>query len=178
MKLFALPPCFIIGEVDDVDNSAASIEEILEKHADMVFRLCTVYMRNRADAEDSFQNVFLKLYKADPEFNGEEHIKAWLLKVTANECKNRLKSFWHRNIIAVDEIVLPVKDRNNREIIESLLTLPMKYRNVLYLHYFEGYSVREMSQILGLKESTVKTHLKRGRESLKPLLFQGGYDHE
>lgn len=160
-----------------MDSKSAPIAEILERHADMVFRLCTVYMRNKADAEDIFQTVFFKLYKANPKFNGEEHVKAWLLKVTANECKNRLKSFWHRNIIAVDEVVLPVKDKDDREIIESLLILPLKYRNALYLHYFEGYTIREISQILKLNESTVKTHLRRGRESLKTLLIQGGYDY-
>ncbi len=154
------------------------VVEILEKYADTVFRLCLVYMRNKPDAEDIFQNVFLKLYKVGPDFNDEEHIKAWLLKVTANECKNRLKSFWHKNMISLEEIVLPVQDKEDREVIKMVLSLPVKYRNVLYLHYFEGYSIREMSELLNLKEATVKTHLKRGRELLKKLLIQGGFTDE
>ena len=118
------------------------------------------------------------MYKVGPDFNDEEHIKAWLLKVTANECKNRLKSFWHKNMISLEEIVLPVQDKEDREVIKMVLSLPVKYRNVLYLHYFEGYSIREMSELLNLKEATVKTHLKRGRELLKKLLIQGGFTDE
>ena len=155
-----------------------SYTEILEKHADTVFRLCLLYMRDIKDAEDIFQNVFLKLCKLKPLFNDDEHIKAWLIKVTSNECKNQLKSFWRKKVICYDEVLTSVSYANNKELINSVMTLPVKYRNVLYLHYFEGYKVEELAELLKINISTIKTHLKRGRELLKNQLIRGDYEYE
>ena len=163
---------------NELQNIDTSEDKMLEKYADMVFRLCLVYMRNKADAEDAFQNVFLKLVKTKPNFNSEEHIKAWLITVASNECKNQLKAFWRRNKVSIDEVTIPVKNEDKKEIVKTVLNLPLKYRDVLYLYYFEGYKVNELSKMLDVNESTIKTHLKRGRDALKNMLVKGGYDYE
>lgn len=155
-----------------------SFVEIMEKYADMVLRICLVYMKDKTDAEDAFQNVFLKLCTSKISFHDEEHIKDWLITVAKNECKNQLLSFWHRNVTCIDEVVLPIKNAEDRGIIKATLNLPLKYRDLLYLFYFEDYKVEEISKLLGMKESTVKTRLKRGRELLKSSLLQGGYRYE
>jgi RNA polymerase sigma factor (sigma-70 family) len=155
-----------------------SITEILEKYADTVLRLCFVFMRNKTDAEDVFQNVFLKLCKIKPSFNDDEHIKAWLITVTTNECKNQFKSFWKKKVVCIDEVISSVKQKDSRAIVSYITHLPLKYRNVLYLHYFEDYKVNELALIFKTNESTVKTRLKRGRELLKSELIKGGYEYE
>jgi RNA polymerase sigma factor (sigma-70 family) len=155
-----------------------SFTEILEKYADTVLRLCFVYLRNKTDAEDVFQNVFLKLCKIKPVFNDDEHVKAWLITVASNECKNLLKSFWRKRVVCIDKAVAQVKKRDNREMVSYIMLLPLKYRNVLYLHYFEDYKVSELALILKANQSTVKTRLKRGRELLKNELVKGGYHYE
>jgi RNA polymerase sigma factor (sigma-70 family) len=159
----------------ETDNS---MTEILKKYADTVFRLCLIYVRNKADAEDAFQNVFLKLCKIKPSFNDEEHIKAWLITVTTNECKNLLKSFWRKNVVCIDEVISPVIDEGKKGVPTALLKLPVKYRNVLYLHYFEGYKVSELAKILNEKEATIKTRLKRGRGLMKNEMLKGGCEYE
>lgn len=155
-----------------------SLTEILEKYADTVLRLCFVYLRNKTDAEDVFQNVFLKLCKIKPSFNDDEHIKAWLITVTTNECKNQLKSSWRKKVAFIDEVISPIKQKDNKEIVSFIMHLPLKYRNVLYLYYFEDYKVNELASILKTNESTVKTRLKRGRDHLKSELIKGGYEYE
>lgn len=173
MKLFCIVSCFIFKGDDSVDD-----DEILEKYADMVYRICFLYMRNKTDAEDAFQNVFLKLVKSKKQFKNQQHIKAWLVTVASNECKNQLKAFWRRNKISIDSITIPVKSGYKREIVKMVLSLPLKYRNVLYLYYFEGYKINELSNLLHTNESTIKTHLKRGRSILKDMLIKGGLDYE
>lgn len=152
--------------------------EIMKKYADMVLRICLVYMKNKTDAEDVFQNVFLKLCVSKPPFHDEEHLKAWLITVARNECINVLRSFWHRNVTCIDEIVLPVKNGEDKEVIKALLNLPLKYRDVLYFFYFEGYKINELSKLFRVKEPTIKTRIRRGRELLKDILLQGGYRYE
>lgn len=152
--------------------------ETMEKHADMVLRICFLYMKNKADAEDMFQNVFLKLCESRPPYDDEEHLKAWLITVARNECRNLLRSFWRRNVTSTDQIVIPVKTKEDKGVISILLNLPTKYRDVIYLYYFEDYKINEISKLLRVKESTIKTRLKRGREILKNLLLQGGIHYE
>jgi RNA polymerase sigma factor (sigma-70 family) len=182
MKPFDLLNCVIGIRGDDVESDLLHtdnfVTKILEKYADTVWRLCLVYMRNKADAEDVFQNVFIKLYQQWPTFNGEAHVKAWLITVTTNECKNQLKSFWRKNVIAIAQVVSPIEHDNNKEVVKVVMQLPTKYRDVLYLHYFEGYKANELVTILESNESTIKTRLKRGRELLKKVLVEGGYQYE
>jgi RNA polymerase sigma factor (sigma-70 family) len=171
-----------VTEADDVENELLrmgnSYVDIMEKYADTVLRVCLVFMKNKADAEDVFQNVFLKLCEAKPHFNDEGHIKAWLITVARNECKNQLHSFWRRKVTCIDEIVLPVKNTEDKEVVKAVVNLPLKYRDIVYLFYFENYKINELSKLLNLKEPTVKTRLKRGRELLKDILLSGGFRYE
>lgn len=149
------------------------ISQIISRHADMVFRLCIVYLKNRADAEDAFQDVFLKMFEKRPSFNDEEHLKAWLIRCTINHCKNVLGSFWHRNRACLDDALTAVSSKEDKEIIEYVMQLPATYRSVIYLHYFEGYPSKEIASILKTKDATVRTQLKRGRELFENEFNQG-----
>jgi RNA polymerase sigma factor (sigma-70 family) len=181
MKPFDLLSCVIDIRGVDVKLNLLYIKDtswILERFADTVWRLCFVYMRNKVDAEDAFQNVFLKLQRQAPIFNDEYHVKAWLLTVTTNECKNQLKSFWRKHVTTADEVISQVNNEDNKEVVKIVMQLPTKYRDVLYLHYFEGYKVNELVKLLKLNESTIKTRLKRARELLKKELVEGGCIYE
>lgn len=182
MKPFDLPECVLsirgVGVESNLLHTNDSLTKVLETYADTVWRLCLVYMRNKADAEDAFQNVFMKLNRQWPKFNSEDHIKAWLIRVTTNECKNQLKSFWRKHVITIEEVIFPIENDNNKEVVKVVMQLPTKYRDILYLHYFEGYKVNELVTILESNESTIKTRLKRARELLKKELVEGGFQYE
>ncbi|RIX52118.1 RNA polymerase sigma factor [Paenibacillus nanensis] len=144
--------------------------EMYERNIDTVYRLCYVLLKNTVDADDAVQSVFLKLYHYGGAFHDREHEKAWLIVTARNTCKDVLKSWWRSRRVDMD--VLPEKtywhnDENQGDVLEKLLRLPEKYKTVLYLYYMEGYSIREMSQILDRKESTLQTQLAKGRERLR-----------
>ena len=141
-------------------------------YADTVRRLCMIYLKNDADTEDIFQTVFLKYVLSSVAFEDEEHEKAWLIRVTINACKDLLKSFFRRHTVPIDELVeLPAElPQDNREVLEAVLTLPKKYREVIYLHYYEEYTAPQISQILGKNVNTVYTLLTRARQLLKEKL--------
>ena len=154
------------------------VSEIISKYANLVFRLCVVYLKNEADAEDAFQDIFIKLFEKNPKFNDEEHIKAWLIKCTTNHCKNILGSYWNRFRVSMDNVELPIEDKEDDELVKFVMKLPFKYKAVIYLYYYEGYNSLEISEILNVKEATVRTQLKRGRELLKKDLSNGGFEDE
>lgn len=154
------------------------VSEIISKYANLVFRLCIVYLKNNADAEDAFQDIFIKFFEKNPKFNDEEHIKAWLIKCTTNHCKNILGSYWNRHRVSIDNVILPIEDKDDDELVKFVMKLPFKYKSVIYLYYYEGYSSLEISKILNIKEATVRTQLKRGRELLKKDLSNGGFENE
>jgi RNA polymerase sigma-70 factor (ECF subfamily) len=154
------------------------VSEIISKYANLVFRLCIVYLKNQADAEDAFQDIFIKLFEKNPKFNDEEHIKAWLIKCTTNHCKNILGSYWNRFRVSMDNVELPIEDKEDDELVKFVMKLPFKYKAVIYLYYYEGYNSLEISEILNVKEATVRTQLKRGRELLKKDLSNGGFEDE
>lgn len=163
------------SELLRTDNSFV---EIMERYSDMVLRICYVFMRNQADAEDTCQNVFLKLCTSAPAFREEEQIKAWLITVARNECRNYLHSFWRRRVFCTEQIALPSHSQQQWKIVNVVLKLPLKYRDILYLHYYEEYSIKELATLLHMKEPTVKTRLMRGRELLKEALQKGGFVYE
>lgn len=154
------------------------VSKVIQEHADMVFRLCFVYLKNKADAEDAFQDVFMKLFDKNPKFNDKEHIKAWLITCTTNHCKNKLRSFWNRNRVDIEDIVISITDKEEQQIINDVMELPLKYRHVIYLYYYEGYSTQEIAQLLNSKDATIRTRLRRGREILKNNLNTGGFEYE
>ena len=146
---------------------------IARRHMDTVFRLALSYMRSRADADDITQNVLLKLYRYEGDFQSESHIKNWLIRVTINECKSALRSIWRRTEDIedyVNSLVMPSQEHT--DLLEAVMKLPAKYRAAIYLFYYEGYSTAEMAQLLSIPEATVRTHLVRGRERLRKMLTE------
>lgn len=153
-------------------RSEIEVNHAVEKYADMVRRVCVCHLKNQADTEDVFQNVFLKYMLHEKPFMDEEHEKAWLLRVTINACKDLLRSFFRKNTVPLEmvkemEAEVP---KDHREVLEAVLSLPDKYKDAIYLHYYEGYSAAEIGMILGKKENTVYSLLSRGRKVLKEKL--------
>ncbi|MFI3284158.1 MAG: RNA polymerase sigma factor [Erysipelotrichaceae bacterium] len=152
--------------------------QTIEKYADTVKRICVVYLKNSSDTEDIFQNVFLKYMRNSAHFQSEEHKKAFFIRITINECKDLLKSFFRKNTVSIDEvgeIVAPSYFDENAYVRQAVLKLPENYRVVIYLHYFEGYSAVEIGKMLTKNVNTVYTLMARGREMLKESL--GGDMH-
>lgn len=143
------------------------VSETISKHADLVYRLCMVYLKNKEDAEDAFQNIFIKLFEKNHNFNDDEQLKAWLIKSTTNHCKNTMKSYWNGFRVFIDDIVLHKEDKQQGKLSEHVMKLPIKYKSVMYLYYYEGYSILEISKILNIKDEKVRMRLRRGRELVK-----------
>ena len=141
---------------------------IYETHADTLFRIAMVHLGRREDAEEATQDTFIKLMEKAPAFNDAEHQKAWLIRVITNHCKTLLGRGWRKREVML-ETVEPVAadDAEDQALIELVLSLPVKYRAVIHLYYYEDYPVREISDILQISESAVKMRLKRGRQLLK-----------
>lgn len=151
-----------------------SFDEVVCKYSDTVTGVCVMRLKNMSDAEDCYQNTFLKLFTKSPKFEDEQHIKAWLIRVAIRECASYMRK--NRRYTAVESFFdEPVSDnKDNLDISWALMKTPSKYRDVLYLHYCEKYKVKEIAQIIGAKENTVKSLLKRGREILRKIY--GGDD--
>ena len=118
----------------------------MERYADTVWRLCLIHLKNRADAEDVFQTVFLKYVLSTAAFESDEHEKAWFIRVTVNACRDLLRSFFRSRTVPLDELAdLPANvPEDHREVLDAVLALPAKYRDVVYLHYYEGYTAPEI----------------------------------
>ena len=148
------------------------IMEIYDRQVDTVYRVCYAYMKNAPEAEDMTQETFLRLMSNGKPFADQRHEKAWLIRVTINACKDLLKSLFHRRTVPLDEILeQPAEMReDHKEVLEAVLSLPQKYREVVYLHYYEGYTAPEIGKILGKKANTVYTLLTRSRQLLREKL--------
>lgn len=133
----------------------------------MLFRICMVYLGNKADAEEAMQEAFLKLMYSSPQFISDEHEKAWLIRVTANICRDMLRSVWHKRVVRMEDIENYYDNPSDAHIMEEILKLPVKYKAVIYLYYFEDYAIKKISELLKITESAVKMRLKRGRDILK-----------
>ena len=144
-----------------------------QRYLDMVYRIALNWFRHPADAEDAAQEAMLRLWHTDTDFQSEEHLRRWLVKVAVNECKRISLRPWRGRTAALEDCDGPVfEDREKRELYEAVMELPGKYRVPLYLYYYEGYAVNEVGELLGLRPSTVQTRLARGREKLKKMLTE------
>lgn len=138
---------------------------IVNLYADSVFKLAMVKTKNKQDAEDVFQDTFIKLYRCEKVFESDEHIKRWLMKVTVNTSLNLINSFWNRKTVELDE-GLTFQDETYHDIWKEIKKLPEKYRIPIHLFYVEGYSTEEIAEILHDKPSTVRSKLHRGKYKL------------
>lgn len=147
--------------------------EIVEKYFDMIYKLALSQTKNREHAEDVVQEVFLKYLKCEKDFESDEHIKAWLIRVAINCSRNVFSNSWTKKTVPLsEEIVFNTEEKS--DVYYAALELPPKYKAVIHLFYYEDLSVAQIAKYLGLKESTVKSQLSRGREMLREKL-KGGY---
>ncbi len=147
-------------------------DSIYEQYKNMVYRLAISYLKNTIDAEDIVQNVFLKLHKNLGKIDSEEYLKNWLIKVTINECKTNLLSFYKRKVrlFRNDEEERIKDNTKDNEVLNSLFLLPKQDRLIIHLYYYENYKVKEIAKILNMKENAVKQRLFRDREKLRDIL--------
>lgn len=153
-------------------RSEQEVNNAIEQYSDMILRLCTVYLKNSTDAEDILQTVFLKYALCEKAFESAEHEKAWLIRVTVNACKDWVKSFFHSRTISLEELrdYAPEATGQQYAVMEAMWSLPKQYRDVIYLHYYEGYTAPEIAGILKRNPNTVYTHLQKGKELLREAL--------
>lgn len=150
---------------------------LAEKYADTVFRVAFSYLKSREDADDVTQEVFIKLYSVDTEFESEEHIRNWLIRVTINQCRKQFRSPWRR-LENIDDYAatLSFEDDNDRELFRAVMELEQKYRSVIFLYYYIGYSTAEIADILRIPVNTVSTRLSRARARLRTMLTEVEHD--
>ena len=149
------------------------IDELIEEYSNMILQIAYQNLFNKSEAEDITQEVFIKLIKNLKNLKSKEHIKAWIIRVTINLSKDYNKSFWNKNTTAIDE-ELKYFDEENRSVFKELSKLNTEYRNIIYLYYYQGYKITEISEILSMNQNTVSSYLTRARKELKNILEDGG----
>lgn len=146
-----------------------------KQFTDTVYRVALHNTSNFSDAEDVTQEVFIKLLETNRAFRDSEHLKAWLIRVTINLCRDKMKKSSRETLV---ENILPYNaEEEKSDVFEAVRSLPENYRNTIYLHYYEGYTTKEIGKILDAKENTVLSWLSRGRDALRKEL-DGGFDDE
>lgn len=156
-----------------MESTDRSVEEVFQEYGNMLYRIAFVMMKNAFDAEDVVQDTLIKYMehmKNGKSFESEEHRKAWLIRVDINFCKNRLRFYKNHPKIGMEELSRYYEEKEDTRLMDSLLLLPTKYREILLLHYVEGYQGREIAGMLKLSESAVRKRLERGRGKLRDIL--------
>lgn len=157
-------------------NKKQILEDTIEKYSNMVYRLAVARTGKTEEAQDVYQEVFLRLAKKMPDFESEEHKKAWLIRVAINCSKTLLNSSFVRHRAELDEN-LSFETPERHDLYYAVLKLPIKYRTVVHLYYYENYSIKEISKILKTNENTIKTRLSRARKQLEEAV-KGGIEDE
>ena len=156
-------------------RSEEEVNQAVELYADTVRRICLMHLKNDADTEDIFQTVFVKYLLHTAPFASAEHERAWIIRVTINACKDLLRSVFRRRTVSLEKASeLSAPPEEHRAVLQAVQGLPAAYRNVVYLHYYEGYTAPEIAQILGKNVNTIYTRLTRARGLLRQAL--GGDD--
>ena len=155
----------------------AEAERLVHTYSDLILRLSYTYLKSTHDAEDICQTVFLKLLTGGPAFDSPAHEKAWIIRATANACKDVLRSAFRQRTVALEAAAsAAAPEAPDSEVLEAVMELPENYREAVYLHYFEGYSIREIAALLGRSEAAVSAHLSRGRHKLRDVLGGNYYE--
>ena len=146
------------------------------RHFKAIYRVCYAFMKNAQDAEDCMEDTFVKAMTCDAAFENERHERSWLTKTAMNLCKDRLKHWWRQKVTPIDEETeqAAAEPDEKREVTEAVMALPVKYKEVVWLHYYEGYQTDEIAAILNRPPSTVRNQLQDARTKLK--LTLGGED--
>ena len=141
-------------------------QRLVQTYADLILRLGYTYLKSTHDAEDVCQNVLIKLLQSDRAFESAEHERAWIVRATANACKDVLRSARRRTSVALDAVA----EVPDSAVLEAVMELSQPFREALYLHYYEGYTAREIADMTGGTEDAVAARLSRGRKKLRALL--------
>ena len=160
-------------------KDASDAAAFVRRYSGMILRLCFTYSLGRADAQDICQNVFLKLLQSDRRFDSEGETRAFIIRITINECKDVLKSGWRRRSVPLDELIereVPFLPEENTGVLAAVQRLPVKYREAVYLYYYEGYNAEEIAAMVGAKPAAVRQRLARAREKLRKELEGSGYE--
>ncbi len=159
-------------------RSENEIYQAIEQYSDMIRRLCMIHLKNYHDTQDIFQTVFLKYAMSSVVFENPQHEKAWFIRVTINACKDLLKNFFRTHVISIDEVSKQLFElsSDNIDVLEAVRSLPPKYKNVVYLHYYEGYTAPEIANILHKNVNTIYTYLTRSKKVLYEKLGGDGYE--
>lgn len=157
-----------------------TFQEAAARYQDMVYRIALHQTGNPADGEDAVQEVFLKLFTCSVPFEGEDHLRRWLIRVTVNHCRDLQRSPWKRRRVSLDALSVEpsFQEPEQAELYREVMALPEKYRTVLDLFYYEELSVREIAEVLGIRTTAVTTRLSRARTKLKERLAEVWNDDE
>lgn len=156
------------------------VETLIEKYRNNIYAVAFNICKNPHDAEDVVQDTFIEYLSCKKEFQSEQHIRSWLIRVAINKAKNKNKSFFKRNSVPLEDYIqtLTFETEESSEIFEAVMKLPEKYRIVIHLFYYEDYSVNEIAQILKVTQNNVKVRLSRARLLLKSTLKEAWNDDE
>lgn len=151
-------------------------EKIIREYADMIYHIALHNVKNTADAEDIFQDVCIALITKNPPIDDKEYLKRWLIRVTINKCNSFHRLFWQKNTESI-EVRTELEAPRQKEVMEELWQLPKNDRNIIYLYYYESYTIAEIAEILKKNPNTVSSGLQRARKKLKNILIEGGYNN-
>ncbi len=146
------------------------MEQAYQKYSLMVYRIAFTYFKNNADAEDVVSEVFIKYFTSENNFNNEQHEKAWLIRVTVNRCKDILRTFRVKKTVPLEDASEICETFQERSVYTAVMELPKNYRLVVHLYYFEGYTTKEIAEMYGKSDQTIRTWLSRARKLLKKSL--------
>ncbi|MBP3970974.1 sigma-70 family RNA polymerase sigma factor [Bacillus sp. WL1] len=166
-------------EAFEIEDKEDLIDEIMNKYGQEVLQLVYSYVNNKEVAEDLTQDIFMKCYKSLHTYKGNSNLKTWLWRIAINHCKDYLKSWYNKKVVvteddftymesqkeSVEKIV--IQNAEDRELASAVMNLPIKYREVIYLFYYEELSIKEIATVIEVKENTIKTRLKKAKELLK-----------
>lgn len=155
-------------ELTAADNEI--FRQRVQKFGDTVLRVAFSRLQNYSDAEDITQEVFIALYKAKKDFEDSEHLKAWLIRVAINKCKDLTKSFWYSRTLPIYETAAVSFDKTDISVLSELKKLKPVYRDAIYLYYYEGYKIKEIAEMTGVSVNTASSRLRRARKKLGLIL--------
>lgn len=153
-------------------RSESEVNRAIRLYSDTVKRLCVIRLKDYDDTQDIFQNVFLKYALSSVQFETEEHEKAWFIRVTINACNDWFRDFFRSHKVSIDEIAesAVAEDEDTSYVLKAVLSLPQKYRDVVYLHFYENYTAPEIAKITGKNVNTIYTLITRAKDLLKERL--------
>lgn len=149
------------------------LRETVIKYSDMLYKICIVILCNEQDVQDAIQDTFCRYLEKAPAFHDEEHEKAWLIRVATNICRDMLRFRLRHPKISIDQLEDSLAVPQQQDTLRELLELPVRQKTVIYLHYVEGYQIKEIADILGTTEAAVKMRLRRGREQMRQTWKEG-----